>query len=220
MKIFAWFAELLYPRKCVLCRKVLEREELDLCHRCRMDAPEWVPGRSKYPFLASLTAVWYYEGVVRGSILRYKFGGCRSYAESYGRLMAMAVLKSEIGFDLITWIPISAKRLRKRGFDQVQLLAEHLSRELGVEAQPLLTKTYDNPPQSHISGRAQRRANVLGVYKALSPDAVKDKKILLLDDIITTGATAGECARVLLTAGASEVHCAVVAAARQHKLKR
>ncbi len=220
MKMLTWFAELLYPRKCLLCRKVLEREELDLCHRCRAEAPDWAPGRVKYPFLASLTAVWYYEKEVRGSILRYKFGGCRSYAEGYARLLAMAVEKAELQFDLITWIPISPKRLRKRGFDQVQLLAEHLSRELGVEAQPLLIKTYDNPPQSHIVGRAQRRANVLGVYKARSPELVKDQRILLLDDIITTGATAGECARVLLTAGAKEVHCAVIAAARQHKLKR
>ena len=80
-----------------------------------------------------------------------------------------------------------------------------------------LRKIRHNPPQSGITGQAERRANVLGVYEAVGPESFKDKRVLLLDDIITTGATAGECARVLLTAGAKEVHCAAIAAVRQHK---
>ena len=120
-------------------------------------------------------------------------------------------------FDVLTWIPISEKRRRKRGFDQVELLAEKLAQELGIMPQPLLKKIRDNPAQSGIVGQAERRANVLGVYQVLNPEQLQGKRVLLLDDIITTGATAGECARVLLTAGAKEVHFAVIAAARQHK---
>ena len=80
---------------------------------------------------------------------------------------------------------------------------------------PLLKKVRHNRPQSGIHGAAQRRANVLGAYRELDREAIAGKKILLLDDILTTGATAGECARVLKTAGAKEVHCAAVAAARK-----
>ncbi len=219
MKLLYWMKELLYPSKCILCRRVLERDELDLCGSCREAAPRWIGKNTSYPYLESLNAIWYYEDKVRGSILRYKFNGYRHYAEGYARLLAMAIQERETEFDCITWVPISARRLRKRGFDQVQLLAEHLGKELEKVPVPLLEKTFDNPPQSHISGRAQRRANVLGVYRLASGTQVKNRKILLLDDIFTTGATAGECARVLLTAGAREVHCAVIAAARQHKSK-
>ena len=70
-------------------------------------------------------------------------------------------------------------------------------------------------PQSGISGEAERRANVLGAYRVKDPAAVKGKRILLMDDVITTGATAGECARVLLTAGAKCVSCAAVARRRE-----
>ena len=76
-----------------------------------------------------------------------------------------------------------------------------------------LRKIRHNHPQAQISGIAERRANVLGVYRAVKDVDLRDKRVLLLDDVITTGATAGECARVLLTAGAKEVHCGCVAAA-------
>ena len=77
-----------------------------------------------------------------------------------------------------------------------------------------MKKIRHNRPQSGIVGDAQRRANVLGAYRVENPELLRGKRIILLDDIITTGATAGECARVLLTAGAKEVHCGAVAVAR------
>jgi ComF family protein len=151
-------------------------------------------------------------------LLRYKFYGKRGYADAYARMLGMKLMKEEkLDFDILTFIPISPKRRRKRGFDQVELLAEKLGREIGKTPQPLLKKIRDNPAQSGIVGQAERRANVLGVYEVLQPELLEGKRILLLDDIITTGATASECARVLLTAGAKEVHFAVIAAARQHK---
>ena len=76
-----------------------------------------------------------------------------------------------------------------------------------------LKKVRHNRPQSSIAGQAERRANVLGAYEALSPQQIAGKRILLLDDVITTGATVSECARVLLTAGAKHVYCAAIAGA-------
>lgn len=216
-----WIAALLYPEKCVLCGKILGRGEQDLCRTCRVDMPEYQITREKIPFLDSYLAVWYYEGKVRRSILRYKFYGKRHYANAYARLLAMRLLREErTDVDVITWIPISEKRLRKRGFDQVELIAQKLSAELGIPARPLLWKRRDNPPQSRITGRAERRANVLGAYEAIHLAELAERRVLLLDDILTTGATAEECARVLLTAGASEVHFAAVAAAGKQKSNR
>ena len=217
MSIFSW----LFPEKCVLCGQILEPEELDLCRACRSDGPEQPVSKNKYPFLDEWMALWYYEGDVRRSLLRYKFYGKRHLAGGYARLLGMRMLTQEwTDFDVLTWIPISRKRLRRRGFDQVQLLAEKLGGELGVIPVATLKKVRHNRAQSGITGYAQRKANVLGAYQVLNPAAVQGKRVLLLDDILTTGATAGECARVLLTAGAKEVKFAAVAAVRQHKTGR
>lgn len=208
---------LLFPRKCILCRRILEREETDLCHICRIDSPECPKRNLKLSFLDSWVAVWYYEGYIRESLLRYKFRRARHYADAYGRLLAMKILREyPEGFDFLTWVPISPLRRLTRGYDQVELLALAVGRELDMEPVQTLKKVRNNRPQSRIAGQAQRKANVLGVYRAVDPDRLAGKRILLLDDIITTGATAGECARVLLTAGAKEVHCGCVAAARRH----
>ena len=218
MKLFSILSQWLFPEKCVLCGRLLEKEELDLCRKCRVEAPECGLSRTKYPFLDSWTAVWYYQDMVRGSILRYKFYGRRNYAAAYARLLGVKLMKEDrLQVDVIPWVPISPKRLKKRGFDQCRLLAEALSKETGIPAVALLRKTRDNPPQSGIVGHAHRKANVLGVYEAVDPSALLGRRILLLDDILTTGATAGECARVLLTAGAEAVHLAVMAAANQQK---
>ena len=217
MRILNAVGELLFPRKCVLCGKLLEKEETDLCRHCRVEAPECAVYSTKFSFLDSWTAVWYYEDPVRGSVLRYKFSSARHYADCYGRMLAMRLLERfPEGFDCLTWVPISRLRKFRRGYDQVELLARAVGRELGMEPIRLLKKIRNNRPQSGISGQAERRANVLGVYRLKASADVEDKKILLLDDVITTGATAGECARVLLTGGASEVHFGAVAAARHH----
>jgi ComF family protein len=210
--------ELLFPPKCILCGKVLDGGEIDLCRDCRINAPECPADKGKIQFLDSWTPVWYYEKNVRSSLLRYKFGGRRHYAKAYGRILAMKLLENHPeGFDVLTWVPVSCLRKFRRGYDQVELLAKAVGEALGMEPVRLLKKIRNNPPQSGIVGQAKRRANVLGIYRAVHMEAIQNKRILLLDDILTTGATAGECARVLLTAGADQVHCGVVAAARNRK---
>ena len=205
---------LLFPRKCILCGKILDRSETDLCHGCRVDSPECPVRKQKRTFLDSWVAIWYYKGYIRSSILRFKFGRARHYAGGYGRILAMK-LTAEYpeGFDVLTWIPISPIRKFVRGYDQVEELAKAVGRELRMEPQRTLRKIRHNRPQSGIRGAAERRANVLGVYRMAKHADVRDKRILLLDDVMTTGATAGEAARVLLTAGAKEVHLGCIAAA-------
>lgn len=210
--------ELLFPPKCVLCRNVLSKEELDLCRVCRRKAPAYDGRRDKLRFVKKYTAVWYYEDTVRRSLLRYKFHNARSYSQCYGRMMAMKItedLPEEI--DLVTWVPIGPKRKRKRGYDQVELLAEAVSQELAIPAGRLLRKPRDNKPQSGLDTAESRRANVLGVYEICDPEMIRDRDILLLDDIVTTGATLSECARMLQGAGAKNVYCAAVAAVRNQK---
>ena len=216
MKLYYRLLELLFPSKCVLCRKLLKKEETDLCGCCRRETGEFLNRKTRIPFLDSFTAVWYYEKNVRSSLLRFKFYGARKYASCYGRHLAMKLTQThQEEYDLVTWIPVSPLRKLRRGYDQANLLARSVGRELGMVPVSTLKKIRNNRRQSGIDDAAKRRANVLGVYRCVCPEQIAGKRILLLDDILTTGATASEAARVLKEKGAKEVHCAAVAASRK-----
>lgn len=218
MKLVNGILDILFPPKCVLCQRLLERDQLDLCRDCRVNGPEYPLPHTKRQFLKCWTALWYYEDTVRESILRYKFYGARHYCVSYGRLLAMKIRRDmPDGVDVLTWVPVSRRRKRHRGYDQVELLAREVGKELELEPVGLLIKIRHNKPQSGIDNEAKRRANVLGAYRVTNQDAFLGKRVLILDDVITTGATVGECARMLLTAGAKEVYCAALAAAHHQK---
>ena len=107
---------------------------------------------------------------------------------------------------------IAKLRRFHRGYDQVELICNEVGKELSVLPVRTLRKIRNTPPQSGIKDVSRRRANVLGAYTACDSAAIKGKRILLLDDVITSGSTISECARMLVTAGASEVICAAVAA--------
>ena len=217
MRIIEYIKAVLFPPKCILCRELLHREETDLCRRCRSSTDEFPQGKLKVPFIDSVAAVWYYKENVRHCLLRYKFHRARHLAGPLGKMMAMKALSGPAEeVDLVTWVPISPLRRLVRGYDQDELLAKVVAAELGIPCVALLKKTRHNRPQSGIEGYAKRRANVLGVYQCKDPGRILGARVLLVDDILTTGATASECARILLTAGANEVHC-VVAATAHHK---
>lgn len=211
----------LFPPKCTLCRKILSETETDLCHHCRIHAPKFEKSKFHIPFVAGWTAVWYYKDDVRRSLLRFKFYNARSYGAVYGKLMAMRLLQTHPdGIDILTWVPIAPLRRLKRGYDQVELIAKSVGEELRIPPRKVLQKIRNTPPQSGLQDAAARRANVLGAYRVISAEEIAGKRILLLDDVITTGATASECARTLLTAGAKEVFFAGVAAATQDTKKK
>lgn len=210
--------DILFPPKCIFCRNILKKNETDLCHCCRTHAPEFSKPKRNITFVAQWTAVWYYNDNVRKSILRYKFHNARSYACAYGRFLAMK-LQQELpdAWDILSYIPISPLRRFFRGFDQVELLAQAVAKELGITPVCTLKKIRNTPPQSSIRDAARRRANISGAYRTIDPALVSGKRVLLLDDVITTGATSSECARTLLTSGAKEVYCAAIAAAHNDK---
>ena len=116
--------ELLYPRKCVFCTRLLTREETDLCAECRTGLPYCEAKPFRIPYAARSVAVFYYEDDVREAVLRYKFGGRREYAKVYGEFLTKCIDENEISCDIITWVPVSRRRLRQRGYDQARILAE------------------------------------------------------------------------------------------------
>lgn len=212
-RLWRQFLGIFFPPRCVLCRKLLKAGEEDLCGCCGRNTLRYSGRKRKTQFLDSFAAVWYYEGTVRSSLLRFKFYGARGYADSYGRLLADRIRREyPEGFDMLVWVPVSRLRRLRRGYDQSALIAAALSRELNTELVAALKKIRHTPPQSRISDVEKRKANVLGAYRAVKPEKVVGKRILLVDDILTTGVTMSEAARILRSAGAQEVHGAAVAA--------
>ena len=207
--------DILFPRKCIFCKALLKEDETDLCKTCRTEAPDFTSSKNNIPFVAGWTAVWYYRDNVRHSFHRYKFRNALSYAEPYGRFLAMRILQMNIEFDQLSWVPVSFWRRFSRGYDQVLLIAQSVAKELDVPLVQALKKVRHNPAQSGISDPSQRKANVIGAY-AVRPDAdIANKTIILIDDVITTGSTVSESAKTLLAAGAKEVYCAAVASAHK-----
>lgn len=199
----------LYPVKCPFCGAVMGRATD--CDVCRDDLPRCDTFIAGAGFGRAAAPLWY-TGRVRAAITAFKFKGKTGGVRTFGAMMAQTAAEQYSGaFDTITWVPISRKRLRKRGYDQTRLLAAALCVDWHVEPLELLEKTVDNAPQSECTSRAGRRANVLGVYRVTDPSAVQGRRILLVDDIFTTGATLSEAARVLKDAGAADVMCLTLA---------
>ena len=209
-------AELLFPPRYIFCREFLSAGSV--CPRCAQSLPARGLVRRRHEFIDSAASPFVYDGPVRAAILRYKFRGRRAYAEGFAPFLARCV-EEELGrdFDVVTWAPISARRLRERGFDQSELIARLTAEKLDLPIERLLRKTRDTKPNSSISGAARRRANVSGAYTAVDTARFRGAKVLLIDDILTTGATLSECARVLLTAGAGSVCAATLAAAPERR---
>lgn len=215
MRILSGILDLLFPRKCTFCRRLLRKGEVGMCKTCESALPYTSGGAQTGDFFEICVSPLYYEDKVRSAILRFKFHEATAYAGLFGKLIADCILdKLEDRYDLISWVPLSAKRLKKRGYDQAGLLAMAAALELGDVAVETLIKHTDVPAQSGMGSAEKRRANISGSYRAADPELIAGKRILLIDDIVTTGSTLSECARVLLSAGAAEVVCATLARVR------
>jgi len=215
MGFLSFLLDLLFPPKCVFCGRILNKTDEGWCDRCTEALPfADNGGRQDGEAFDFCVSPVYYRGAVRKSILRYKFRGLSAYATVYGKLLADCIREhTDMEYDIITWVPLSSKRERSRGYDQAMLLALATALELDDVAAETLRKPHDVQAQSELGGKEERRANISGAYIASDPELVLGKCVLLIDDVITTGSTLSECARVLLSAGATRIMCATLARA-------
>jgi ComF family protein len=182
------------PPWCVRCGVPLERYA-DACPDC----PPVVLARARSAFL--------FDGAARSAVHRLKFSGWRPVAAALAGAM-VAVADGFAADHVVAWVPLSRRRRAHRGFDQAELLARAFAAERGVAAAPLLRRVRDAGPQARRGGEARRSA-LRGSFSLARP---APQRVLLVDDVLTTGSTAAACANVLLRGGADEV--ALVTAAR------
>lgn len=219
--VIDYFLHLLYPPKCMFCLQLLKDEDALYCSGCVSELPEYEGADRSVPGFDQTVATFLYKDLLREAVLRYKFHGMKCYGPRFAKWMAVTVQdKMKQPCDLVSWVPCSTLRRWVRGYDQAELLAKALGEELGLEVRRVLRKKKHNTAQSRIQhDAARRRANVSGVYMPYEPQYWAGKRILLVDDVLTTGATLSECAKTLQIAGAGSVACAVIADAGRDKDK-
>lgn len=206
---------LLFPARCILCGKLIYPEEI-FCPRCQKELPR-EPYRREYEKL-SVVSPLLYAGEARKAMHRLKFQGERDLARPMGRLLAQTAEEGLPPVDGVVWAPMSETKKRERGYDQSELLAKSAAKALGVPCLPVLRKVRETGIQHELSrdGREENVKNAYGVRKSLVA-GVKGRRLLLIDDIVTTGATLRECAKALYDAGAESVAAVCVADASKTK---
>jgi competence protein ComFC len=160
--------------------------------------------------------LWKYTGMVKDSLIRFKFYNKPSYYRTYAKLLAERIKKltDAESFDMIISVPLHKMKELARGYNQAYIIAKSLSRELDIpEMSYLLERTRHTDTQSLLD-RNDRQNNVKGAFKVANTEKLMGKTILLVDDILTTGFTMNECGRVLKEAGAVSVVAATMATGR------
>jgi len=190
--------DLIFPPRCEVCRKSGDEA---LCPDCFSQI------KLLKPYLGVHSAA-VYDGVLREAIKRFKFKKRRGLAEPLGILLVRYLSRTpELKVDemeAIVPVPLHRQRERQRGFNQVDLLARIVSKYFEVPVISALARVRRTAPQFDLP-REARRANIKGAFKVVEPKAIYNRKVILLDDIYTTGSTVAECSRALQTAGARRV---------------
>lgn len=197
----------IFPERCPYCRDAVRPCEI-ACEDCKEILPEYAYTKKVAGDNTVLAAVPYKDSF-KDAILRIKFGRKKQYAYQLAKMMSER-LSSELkepDFDVITFVPLHPKTLKERGFNQSELLARYIGENLQIPCEALLKKTRLNEPQHKILGSNKRKENVKGVFRCIDKKRVKGRKILLIDDIVTTGFTLSECVKMLSEYGCDKIYC-------------
>lgn len=238
MSILRQFIDLIFPPRCTVCRRFFHDEvqpDSTICPRCAEEFNEIVPPfcpicrrpfssgieenhvcercLRKPPFYDLLGAPFLYKGTLMEAIHQFKYAGKSHLAESLGPVLASFAevwLGNTNGF-LTMPVPLHPRRLRERGFNQSLLLSRHVASRLGTDLDYLsLRRAIHTLPQTGLD-KDQRRKNIRKAFALNVTEPLKDRDILLVDDVATTGNTLNECARILKRGGCGRVLALVLA---------
>ena len=209
-QILNFIETLIFPQCCLICGKISNNT---LCKKCKNNLKKQAinkiqPTKNKKFYFENQIYIFNYEKDIRNLILSYKFHD-KSYLY---KIFAEIIIKNEKiysflkKYDIMTQVPIHKKRKKQRGYNQSELVAKEIAKNIENISyeKDILIKNKNTLPQSTLN-KSQREQNVQGVYEIINNEKVKNKKIILFDDIFTTGNTANECARILKENGAKDV---------------
>lgn len=204
---------LIYPNVCGICDRVCKN---DLCKKCEIylnNISKLRIDKYKNKKIKKHIYLFKYEGIIKERLIKFKFNE-KPYI--YKSIVNFLIKNKKIcrfleSYDIIIPVPIHYKRKITRGYNQSALIARKLAKKLNINCEEnVLFKKVNNKPQS-TKNREDRKVNVIGAYYTKNKKLIFNKKIILLDDIFTTGSTVNECAKVLINAGASKVDVITIA---------
>lgn len=214
----AWLERMLdwiYPKKavCMGCNSAVGFGQPWLCDGCRRAlARRWI-GAYSVPGLDGMAVAYYYQGPAGSVVRNMKFRGVTDLTALMVQDMLRACRQIQpLGADLVVPVPMHPRRLRRRGFNHAELLAQGVAAGLALPFENVLIRTRNTPQQSQLEDEA-RRKNLEGAFCA--DESVRGKRVLLVDDVYTTGETARQCAAALRSAGAASVSLLVYTMGRQ-----
>jgi len=211
--------DLLFPRWCVGCGREgeficdscyhsLARIMPPVCPQCGRPQASGVLCPSCVGWQAAIDGIrapFRFEGVMRQAIHQLKYRNLRALAQPLAELLHRYLVKNPLPGEVLVPVPLHAKRLRERGYNQARLLARELSKLTGLlVVDGCLIRKQEAPPQARAETVAERRANVANAFSCRN-QRLKDKPVLLIDDVATSGATLDACARAVKAGGASSV---------------
>lgn len=200
-----FFIQILYPKQCLICGKL---EQDTICSKCynELKIETKIENYKNKSFNEHLY-IFKYEGKVRSLIIDYKFNDKPYLSNFFTKIIIKneKICRKMKNYDIIIPVPIHKKRKHERGYNQSEIIAKQLAKSLGVElVADSLIKQKNTLQQSTLT-KKQREENVKQVYKIQNKQKIENRKIILLDDIYTTGSTAEECSKILKQNGAKEI---------------
>jgi ComF family protein len=211
--------DFLFPRFCVGCSKEgdficdscqssLMRIEPPVCPKCGKPQINEILCDSCVNWDADIDGIrspFQFEGVVRKAIHEFKYKNLRAIAGGLAKLLSEYMAENPIPCDVLVPVPLHGKRMKERGYNQSAILAKELGRLTGLPVNDsCLIRSRYNVPQAKTKNVEERRRNVIGIFKCKNED-LRSKKILLIDDVTTSGATLNACASVLKVIEATSV---------------
>ena len=192
---------LIYPNVCGFCDKIYKN---NICKKCELSIEKKILANINYytndKYFNKHLYIFKYEGIIREKLIDYKFNDKSYMYKAFGEIMLKN--KKIFGFlknyDIIIPVPIHKKRKKDRGYNQTELISKYVSNHINTleNLNDLLIKNTNTVPQSILNGE-ERKNSVKEIYETKDIDRIKSKKVLLMDDIYTTGSTVNECARML-----------------------
>lgn len=208
--IFLWenTKEILYPQTCIICGRKEKEYVCKKCEKILKNKLLYKIDNYKNKYFSKHIYVFKYEGIIRSKIIDFKFNGKSYLAENFAKI----ILKNEKicrffeSYDIIIPVPIHNKRKAQRGYNQSELIAKQICKinnKINIQ-NDILIKEKNNVAQSSLN-KEQRIQNAKNVYKIINKEKILNKKIIIIDDIYTTGSTVNECSKILIKNGAIDV---------------
>lgn len=233
-RLFLLILDIIFPCRCVSCGKIVLHSMNHLCGDCRNLLIELEDGcpvcsgividgdcsicsdRMFYP--AKSISLFRYEKISRELVHSLKFGGLKHIHRIFVPYICERIKDFDEKIDLITCVPMNRRKLARRGYNQSRLLAEGVSRKTGIKFHEILKEKRNKTKQRDLN-YSERFINVIDRYESVNNIIFRNKVILLIDDVFTTGATINECSRKLINSGADKVFSLTVVRSDLKKLE-